>query len=100
MVAGTYAMSFPMDQKRLNGVIKSLAFSAFFYIALACYRWIVYYTPISSLLPESGIYNVDGAIRVIYSNNALILAQIFVLSLFSGLLLGFCLLPDTYHLFY
>ena len=82
MVSGLYAMSFTMDEKRLRLVFNALTVSAFVFVLLAFYRWIVYYTPIEELLPPGGIYNVDGAIRVVYSSNTLVIAQMLVCGLF------------------
>ena len=82
MVAGIYAMSFEMNEARLRLVFNAMAASAFLLVSLAVYRWIVYYTPIRSLLPASGSYNVDGPIRVIYSNHALLIAQVLLSGLF------------------
>ena len=82
MVTGLYAMSFAMTNERLRFVFNALAGTACLLICLAIYRWVVYYTPISSLLPAGGVYNVDGPIRVIYSNQALVIAQVLVAGFF------------------
>lgn len=82
MVAGLYAMSFAMTADRLKLVFNALTVMACLLIGLAIYRWVVYYTPIPSLLPPSGVYNVDGPIRVIYSNQALVIAQVLVAGFF------------------
>ncbi|MEC5218594.1 hypothetical protein RCH09_003568 [Actimicrobium sp. GrIS 1.19] len=78
MAASLYAMSFTMTEARLRQIFSAFAISAFLLIGIAIYRWIVYYTPIPSLLPPGGSYNVDGAIRVIYSYSALVLAQVLI----------------------
>lgn len=82
MVAGLYAMSFAMTNERLRLVFNALTGTACLLIGLAVYRWVVYYTPIHSLLPPGGVYNVDGPIRVIYSNQALVIAQVLVAGFF------------------
>lgn len=82
IVAGTYAMTFEMTTARLRFVFNALASTAYLLIVLAVYRWIVYYTPIPSLLPASGTFNIDGAIRVIYSQHALVIAQVLVAGFF------------------
>lgn len=82
LVTGLYGMSFPMDQRRVRFTLNVLVVVAGLLLLLTAYRWVVYYTPITALLPEGGVYNVDGAIRVIKSNQALVLAQVLVGGLF------------------
>lgn len=82
MVTGLYAMSFVMNNERLRLVFNALTGTACLLIGLAVYRWVVYYTPIHSLLPPGGVYNIDGPIRVIYSNQALVIAQVLVAGFF------------------
>ncbi len=82
MVTGLYGMSFPMDQRRVRFTLNALVAVAGLLLLLTAYRWVVYYTPITALLPEGGVYNVDGAIRVIKSNEALVLGQVLVGGLF------------------
>lgn len=86
IAAGSYAMSFPMDSRRLISIYKALAVTAFLLIGITVYRWIVYYLPISDLLPPGGTYNIDGPIRVIYSNHALVIAQVMVASFFFSII--------------
>lgn len=80
--AASYAMSFPIDRALLGRVMRWFSAAALVLMLLCTYRWIVYYTPIPELLPPSGVYNEDGAIRVIGSNFALGLAELLVLGLF------------------
>lgn len=82
IAAASYAMSFQMDSRRLVSIYNSLITTTCLLICIAIYRWIVYYLPIPSLLPPGGVYNIDGAIRVIYSNHALVIAQVMVASFF------------------
>lgn len=82
MVTGLYGMSFPMDPRRVRFTLNVLVTVALTLLMLTAYRWVVYYTPITALLPEGGVYNVDGAIRVIKSNEALVLAQVLIGGLF------------------
>lgn len=82
VAAGLYAMSFPVDERRLRLVMNAFAISAIIMLLLSVYRWIVFYTPIYDLLPEEGVYNVDGPMRVIPSNDALVIAQVVVVGLF------------------
>lgn len=82
MVAGLYAMSFTLNEARLRFLFNALSATAFILFALTIYRWVVYYTPITSLLPPGGSYNIDGPIRVLHSNEALVIAQVFVAGLF------------------
>lgn len=90
LTASMYAMSFPMDERRLRQVFNACSLAAFVFVCLTAYRWVVYYTPIYSLLPAGGSYNVDGPMRVIYSNNTLLLAEVFVAGLFyAGVARGF-----------
>lgn len=82
MVTGLYGMSFPMDERRVRLTLNVLAAVAVLLLVLTAYRWIVYFTPITALLPEGGVYNIDGAIRVIKSNEALVLAEVLIGGLF------------------
>lgn len=90
IAATLYAMSFPMDGQRIRQVFNALSWIAFILVILAVYRWVVYYTPITDLLPEGGVYNIDGPMRVIYSDSSLVVADVFVAGLFfSGVAYGF-----------
>lgn len=82
MVASVYAMSFSLTEARLRQIFDAFTLTAVILVMIAIYRWIVFYTPIPSLLPPGGRYNIDGEIRVIYSNHALVLAQVLVGGLF------------------
>ena len=82
VIAGSYSMSFPMTAQRLQSIYKALVWVTLVLIFIAFYRWVVYYLPINSLLPPGGTYNIDGAIRVIYSNHALVIAQVMVATFF------------------
>jgi hypothetical protein len=82
IAAASYAMSFPIDRTLLSRVMRWFSAAALVLMLLCAYRWIVYYMPIPELLPPSGVYNEDGAIRVIGSNFALGLAELLVLGLF------------------
>lgn len=82
MVTGLYGMSFPMDARRVRYTLNVFAAVAVALLMLTAYRWMVYYTPITALLPPGGTYNIDGAIRVIKSNEALVLAQVLVAGVF------------------
>lgn len=85
VVSGSYAMSFPATVVHLRAIYKTLVVVSVALVGIAIYRWIVYYLPIPALLPPSGTYNIDGAIRVIYSNHALVLAQVMVASFFFSM---------------
>jgi hypothetical protein len=92
LATALYAMSFKMDAKRLQQVFNGLAFTAMIFIGLAIYRWVVFYTPITSLLPDGGVYNIDGPMRVVYSDGALVIAQCLLAGLFySELARGFAI---------
>lgn len=82
IATGLYAMSFPMDARRVRLTLNTLAGVGVLLLCLTVYRWVVYYTPITSLLPEGGVYSGDGAMRVIPSNEALVLAELLVAGLF------------------
>ena len=82
MVTGLYAMSFPMDARRVRLTLNTLAGVGVLLLCLTAYRWVVYYTPIPGLLPEGGVYSGDGEMRVIKSNEALVLAEVLVVGLF------------------
>lgn len=92
LATALYIMSFKMDAKRLQQVFNGLAFTAMIFIGLAIYRWVVFYTPITSLLPDDGVYNIDGPMRVVYSDGALVIAQVLLAGLFySELARGFAI---------
>lgn len=80
--AGLYGMSFPMSEQGLKTLYRYLTILASILVIMTIARWIVYYVPVTELLPDSGTFNVDGAIRVIPSYEALVLAEIFVMGLF------------------
>ena len=82
VAVGSYAMSFRIEPRHVKAVVTAFASLSLLFIGVCVYRWIVYYTPIPDLLPPEGNYNPDGAIRVIKSNEALILAQALVVGLF------------------
>ena len=81
IAAGSYAMSFPVDAARIRRLIDVMVWLSVLLLGLCVYRWIVYYTPIPDLLPPEGNYNPDGAIRVVHSNDALVLGQVLVVGL-------------------
>jgi hypothetical protein len=82
VAAGSYAMSFAMDARRVRLLLNSLVWISVLLLCICAYRWIVYYTPITELLPDEGSYNADGAIRVVRSYEATVLGQVFVAGLF------------------
>jgi hypothetical protein len=75
-------MSFPALEKNALALFKALVVCTLILIGIAFYRWAVYYLQISGLLPPGGTFNVDGAIRVIYSNHVLVIAQVLVAAFF------------------
>lgn len=82
MVAGTYTMTFVMNASRMRQTWATMVSVAAILVGIAAYRWVVYYTPIPSLLPPGGAYNIDGPIRVIYSHHALVLAEVMIAGVF------------------
>lgn len=82
LAAGSYALSFAVDERKVAQLVNALGLLALLLVCICIYRWTVYYTPIQELLPEDGVYNNDGPIRVIRSHEALILGQVFVIGLF------------------
>lgn len=82
LAAATYAMSFPIAARHVRQLTDALVVIALLLLALCVYRWTVYYSPLPDLLPPEGTYNIDGAIRVIGSNSALIVAQALLLGIF------------------
>lgn len=88
IVAASYAMSFPMARPQVRLLVRALAWLAVGLVALTVYRWCVYYLQITDLLPPSGTYNIDGAIRVIGSPHALLLAQALLLGLYFAHISG------------
>jgi hypothetical protein len=88
LAAASYALSFPVGRQQLRSMLVALAWTACVITVLSVYRWVVYLTPIASLLPPGGVYNIDGPMRVVNSNQALLLAQVALLGVFffgSGL---------------
>lgn len=82
VAAGSYAMSFAIEPRHVRQIMNWLLGLSVLLLCICAYRWVVYYTPISELLPEGGTYNADGAIRVIRSFEAVVLGQLFVASVF------------------
>lgn len=82
----SYAMSFSLEERHVRQLLTLMACASVCFLLLCIYRWTVYYLPIPELLPEDGHYNADGAMRVIRSNEALMVAQSLIVFLFvSGL---------------
>ena len=84
IAAASYVMSFPLQQDGWRVIVRLLWAMAIVTLLVCIYRWIVFYTPIPELLPRRGTYNVDGDIRVVPANAALLLAQLLMLGLFFG----------------
>ena len=84
VAAALYGLSFRMDDRRVGASLNALAALAVLLIGITVFRWIVYYLPVPELLPAEGAYNNDGPIRVVRSHEALVLAQVWVVSLFFG----------------
>ena len=82
VAAGSYAMSFAIDARRVRLLLNVMVTTAALLLCICAYRWVVYYTPITELLPEEGVYNADGAIRVVRSFEAMVLGQVLVAGLF------------------
>ena len=80
--AALYGISFGIDARRLRILFNLLALIALLLVGITIYRWIVYYTPITSLLPPEGAYNNDGPIRVIRSFEALEIAEVLMVCVF------------------
>jgi O-antigen ligase len=82
ITVGSYALSFPMRSEQIQRLMSALAFAATGLLVLSLYRWSVYLLDIRELLPPEGVYNVDGAMRVVHSNAALLMAQVAVVAVF------------------
>jgi hypothetical protein len=82
IAAATYVMSFPVGEKQVRQFFKVLSMLAVALLVLAACRWVVFYTPITDLLPPGGVYSRDGAIRVIGANHTLAVAQVMIVCLF------------------
>lgn len=82
IAVGTYAMSYTITQRHIRQMMQLFTAVALLLVLVCVYRWVVYYAPIPELLPPSGTYNPDGAIRVIGANLALLIANMFVVGLF------------------
>lgn len=85
VAAGLYGMSFPVDARRIRQTMNALVIVSVVFVGLTIYRWVVYYTPIYELLPPGGTYNVDGPIRVIKSNETLLLVEVLIGGLFYAM---------------
>ncbi|MGS0755667.1 O-antigen ligase family protein [Roseateles sp. GG27B] len=88
IAAASYAMSFPIARVQIRQLVSVLLGLSSSLLLICAYRWIVYYGNFSDLLPASGTYNVDGAIRVVGSGAALIIAQALIVGMFFGHLGG------------
>jgi len=88
IVTALYAASFPMSEARLKLALNALCAVGIALVLLCIYRWVVFYTPITTLLPEEGVYNNDGEIRVIRSHEALVVAQALIVGMFFAGLSG------------
>lgn len=81
VAAGSYAMSFSLGPRQVRLLLDMMLAVAVLLLGICVYRWIVYYTPIPDLLPPEGVYNEDGAIRVVRSFEAMVLGQVFIAGL-------------------
>lgn len=88
IVAASYLMSFPVGAREVRLLIRAFMWLGAGLLGLVTYRWVVYYTPITDLLPPGGVYNIDGAIRVVSSASALLLAQCLLIGIYFGGLSG------------
>lgn len=84
IVAASYLMSFPIGAREVRSLVRALLLLGIGLLGLTTYRWIVYYTPITDLLPPGGVYNIDGPVRVVGSASALLLMQCFLVGVFFG----------------
>ncbi len=82
LAAASYFMSFPIGERQLRQLATAMFALALLLLAVAGYRWTVYLLDIRELLPEGGVWSPDGELRVIPAHEALLLAQLLVLSLF------------------
>jgi hypothetical protein len=88
LAAASYALSFPIRRPQLRAMLVALAWAALMLTMLSIYRWTVTYADITSLLPPSGSFTVDGSMRVLNSNAALLITQVALVGVFffgSGL---------------
>ncbi len=74
----TYVMTFDWRRVGFRALFRPWVTRALALALLVLYRWTVYYLPIPDLLPPQGVYNVDGAIRVIGSGDAILLGQLLI----------------------
>ncbi len=82
IVAASYFMSFPVDERRVRQVLEAAFVVSLLLLVVAAYRWTVFYLPLPALLPPGGVWSPDGPTRVIPSHEALLLAQVLLLGLF------------------
>ena len=87
VVITSYCLTFPGDLKMVRQLMTALAWVAVTLSALVVARWVITFVPITDLLPESGQFSSSEAslLRVISSQHAMILAQLFVVCLFYPL---------------
>lgn len=84
VVITSYCLTFPGDLKMVRQLMTALAWVAVSLSVLVVARWVITYLPITALLPETGRFSSSEAslLRVISSQHAMLLAQLFVVSLF------------------
>jgi len=83
--ATLYGMTFPMPVDQVSKVIGTFVKVGLAVAVVAAYRWIVEGFDIVDLMPEHGPWS-DAGFRVVTSEQALILAQLFLLTAFLGFL--------------
>lgn len=80
LAAASYFMSFPLDAARVRSLLGTMVVLSMVMLAVAAWRWTTYLLPIPSMLPPGGVWSPDGPLRVIPSNDALLVAQVLVLA--------------------
>lgn len=90
IAVGSYALTFPGSAKMVRQLIDSMAWFSIALMLVVLARWIITFAPIPDLLPDTGRFSSSEAslLRVVTSEKAIILAQLFVVSLFYPLVAG------------
>jgi hypothetical protein len=84
LAVASYAMTFITDESTVQRLFATLAWVGSFLLFVVVVRWVVVAVPINALLPEGGRFSSSEAsiLRVIASEEAVVLAQLLVVMLF------------------
>lgn len=90
VAVASYFMTFPVEPANVNRLLSTLAWLGATMLIVVLARWVVVLVPIGALLPPGGRFASSEAsqLRVIASEQAIVLAQVLVVLLFFGLSTG------------